>query len=499
MKKKTITLIILLVLLATGVFLHIYFNYLKTDKYYEPIVALDRERSLLFAEYDSEKGDRQDYVIMSHCEKGVLWKTPIDGPYEGYLYEQRYHRDVMEKDGTVSYYSPQDQLIYKLDSATGEILDQEPLSYSNGVEYNRWASLQDGNTLYFLNEVDDIFSLSALDYDTFDFKWTCELPERTNGKEWVFPVQDDRNIVLHREKYRDEPEEIILIRKETGDISEFTVDDWGIYRQGFYYAPSLFEGQWYLECIDTDSAERMRLYSLPGLQFESKVGSSLWLYEDSLLYFSDEDSRIVLNKVRLSDGSPESSLPMPEDYRLFAGNNSLFIRGAPEFNSYPYVKTPFLPIILGYTGPESFSDTWVKAKLAVLDLERGEIAWQTKPVYQRDFYLEDSQDQDDFYDDGIYGFFFPIPERDDDEHNALLLIDGVSGELRSCMRIVEKKDDDPIWESQFAYGGRYQGDGRLFSLSPGAHYMADGSWIGRESRKYYIEDLREEMGTAYGF
>jgi len=493
--KKRITRIVILLLLlgAAGTIASLQF---RTEQSNRRVISLDGENSLIITRLDSKAKGTRTFIARSHIDKGILWKRPFEEYESDYLYEPRYHRDVMLKDGVVTFYSEGEELLYQFDYENGTVLRTLELPrLADGSLY--WTALQDKDSLYLLSGKNDGGTvLKALNFRDLSERWELDLSlsERIIEYPWG-PLQNEKWIALHNDV--DGGRTVTVISKENGENLNFQAGETGFLLDDFYYYLEPERKNFVRQNLQTGDQEVLFPWedSFPSPQ--NYRYSSLWLYRNQLVHLSGDERNSSLKIRKTEDGSLIREIPLPEGYLNIVPALNQAGASAPEFTGNPNISTPFFPLIMGGTGPDSFSSDNIWLAIVLVDLEKGRVHWESRPVYVSTRFSLFNSNESNFYDDGMYGIFVSLPQRSDSIYESLILMDGNSGEITGCVRVTE--GEDYLSGSRLTRLPRRADDGLLYALSDRAVLRKDLTIAGKDARKYGLEDMSDMMGVVYGF
>jgi len=492
-KKITWIVILFLILASTGM---IVFRQFRTEQSNRRVISLDGKNSLVITRLHSEAKGTRTYIARSHIDKGILWKNLFEEYESNYLYEPRYHRDVMLKDGAVTFYSEREGILYQFDYEDGTVLRTLAIpKVLDGSIY--WTALQDENSLYLLSGRDDYgVILKAINFVDLSERWELDLnlSERLTEYPWG-PLQNENWIVLHKDE-RD-LRTVTAISKESGKAQSFRARETGFLQSDFYYYLEP-EGDYFVrQNLRMGTQEILFIWEDKLPSSRNSRYSSLWLYQNQLAHLSGDEEKSTLKIRNREDGTLIREIILPVGFMTIVPSLSQTIGSAPEFTGNPYIETPFFPMIMGGTGPESFNSDNILLKIVLMDLEKGRIHWESRPVYVSTRFTLFNSNQSNFFDEGIYGIFLPLPQRSNSLYDSLLVIDGNSGEISGCIQVTE--GEDFFSDDRLSRLVRRQNDGNLYTMSDKAALKTDLTIVGKEAKKFGLDDMSDMMGVIYEF
>ncbi|MDC7234404.1 MAG: hypothetical protein PQJ58_14320 [Spirochaetales bacterium] len=472
-------------------------------------IPVDANRVLVQTKSNPIIGDSKAYIALMDLNKGMLWKHKLDKDFfsiNATMYEQRYRRDVMVKDGAISILLDRDenpQDLYKFDLQRGKLISRLDLPSLHGY-YGFWSSLQDTENLYCLSGSMDDLVLNAISFDSFEIIWSSLLPD--NGESihsYHAPYQNENWIVLHKSDYVPEPQKIYLIDKKTGEARLFPVDSPGVLKGDAYYYPSYRQDNREYKSadlikIDLKSGESETLYEMspPPQPFSDDRGysiSNIWLYRDRLIAIHNIQGTATLICRNLESGSVLWRTPLPNflidfDREMWHSKDRM---AAPEFSGLPHIDVPYL--LLPLEDKSEVESDVPPVKYVLVNLEEGTIRHESQGIPQR-FILN-------YYQNSYYHLALPVPDSPTNAHD-LLSIDAQTGDI-SCIRPGHLYNKD---QKSYFYLHEYNEISLRQGLAP-MLLLGDNALIdlkkmeiqGHGRNQYFIDGITDEIGELYGF
>ncbi len=498
----------LVALIITALLLYLFVFGVEYDS--RTRIPIDESRMLVQTISNPIIGDSKAYIALMDIDKGMLWKHKLDRDsfsINATMYEQRYRRDVMEKDGFISILLDRDenpQELYKFDLQRGKLISRLDLPSLNGY-YGFWSSLQDSENLYCLSGGVDNLVLNAISFDSFEIIWSIPLPD--NGESihsYHAPYQNENWIVLHKSDYVPEPQKIYVIDKKTGEARLFPLDSPGVLKDDAYYYPSYRQNNPEFKSADlmkinliNGESETLYEMSPPPQPFSDDRGysiSNIWLYRDHLIAIHNIQGAATLICRNLESGTVLWMTSLPNflidfDREMWHSKDRM---AAPEFSGLPHIEDPYL--LLPLEDKSEVESDAPPVKYVLINLEDGTICLESQGIPQR-FILN-------YYQNSYYHLALPVPGSPTNAHD-LLSIDAQTGAIVSCIRpghLYNKDQKSYFYLHEYNEPPLRQGLKPMLILGDNAYIDLNKTEIqGRRRNKYFIEDITDEIGDLYGF
>lgn len=426
--KRYVLLISLIIVLLLSACSSVSFTNLR--------VPLDENSSLVVQKRSPRFGETIRYVALIDRNERILWKTELGKAKHDFMPsgEKRFRRDVMLSDSFITYYDIPTETFFKLDRASGDILNSLVLIPDDNA-LAHWQALHDEENIYLINQGEDgKAKLSSISLADMAINWEIPVETEDDIDFWEIPLQNKRWLILHKD-HTNIRKTIMAIDKSTGLYTDFTCSGYGFLKDDYYYAVEERNGEFHLLRKDLKTHEESLLYTLEG--FHKQMPSdflyssypSLWNYEESLLYLSETgesgNQRQVLRKLNISSGQIEWELSLPESYGLFKSINPKILSGAPEYSPFPIIRSRHL--VLKLANLSSGKDKHALIRYLSVNLDNGFVTWQSDEQMQSYGTLDYTGSEGDIYKKGYYLFFSPEPDNPDSHNHYVFTIDGHSG------------------------------------------------------------------------
>ncbi|WP_028974573.1 PQQ-binding-like beta-propeller repeat protein [Spirochaeta cellobiosiphila] len=510
--KKYKVRYVIVPLLLIGVFFIIYKGFIYSNYYVSTLIPIDKERSLVLVTQEWSRRTDKKFIALNHIDKGIIWKYNVDSfgslLANSFLYEKSFRRDVMIKNNQISVMLPKDKMeIFKFDLSTGDLIDKISIPLPRNKTMS-WVFLHDKQNIYARSRNEEGHPcITAIDFDTLQILWQGILISDIDRSlyEKQLPFQNDHWIVFHSRE--DQNIELTAIKKDDGSCLNFSIDDVGVLKDDLYYYPrNNTSGNIVLNALDLRTGQISTKYDLPLLESLHKKAvtpeSSIFLYKESLLYPWVDDSRMYLKALDINTGAKKWELPLPAHYYWLTPSISRYYKSSPLVGGSPYFRTPYVPFVLRESSSQSFTEDNDRLKHLVINLDKGEIAWQSKGVYlPRNEVINEVSELNHFRYPYYYMYLY-VPGNRYEESHSIMGIDGNTGEILSWVRLArghENSNEYLYFPQQIKTYALSSKASSIIPLSRNVFFdITTGYLEGKDKKSFSVEDIRKDMFNDFG-
>lgn len=503
MNSKKLVLFLFLALLLGLAAWGSWKNWIRKETYIYHHISLDADNYLLITSKSTEKGQNHIYLERRNVDKGQLWRYELEDYEKTPIYERVFDRHSTLVNNKLSFYNPLAGKILLFDDSNGTLISSREI----GISYDpaNWTALSDRKNLY-VHSWNQKTELQCLSLEDLSLQWTAELPG--NGTDLIYPMQSDQWISTHYWDYFEGKKPVLFFNKNSGVTITYHCDVPGFLKDDAYYGGNWENEGLSLYRLDLNTGEEDFLFTLsadPGLELEKKtLGSGfpvLFLYNNSLLYFSIEGSTQKLYAQNLEDGKLQWTLSLPESY--FHLNDTweyILSRSAPEQAIFPFIEYRYLPLLAADYSPDSPVLDVQAHKLLVLDLQEGSIKRESNTFYWPTNWIGHSSMIRQTFRSGDH-FLMQLPYLNSDYRKSVFMgINGSSGEMDYCVAIENKSTYGmnlfDQWIPRNIQGNRFMMNNseQLFLWD-----MKTGEALNRGAELHPLIDMKDEMEKLYDF